>query len=71
MFMNSSTMDYAGEAAQDLLGLGAYDFAATRMFYGETASVFKDVKVGTPKGTGALNKMDSFGGIIGFDPAEF
>jgi len=28
MFMQSSTMDYAGEATQDLIGLGIYDYAA-------------------------------------------
>jgi Met-zincin len=68
MWMQSSTMDYAGEATQDLLGLGAYDFAAARMFYGESAAVFKDpsFKAGTPRGVGALDKLDNFGGILGF-----
>ncbi len=67
MFMQSSTMDYAGEATQDLLGLGAYDFAAARMFYGDVISVFKDadMRAGTPKASGALAKLDSFGGILG------
>ncbi len=70
MFMQSSTMDYAGEATQDMLGLGAYDFAATRMFYGDVAGVFQDpsFKNGTPRGLGALEKLDSFGGILGFRP---
>lgn len=68
MFMQSSTMDYAGEATQDLLGLGAYDFAAARMFYGDVASVFKDAsfKAGQPRGLTALDKLDNFGGILGF-----
>jgi|CXWL01.1.fsa_nt_gi hypothetical protein len=68
MFMQSSTMDYAGEATQDLMGLGAYDFAAARMFYGDVAAVFKDadVKAGTPRGSGAMAKLDNFGGILGF-----
>lgn len=67
MFMSSSTMDYAGEAAQDLLGLGAYDFAAARMFYGETAAVLADptFKAGQPKGIGVLEKLDNFGGLVG------
>lgn len=67
MFMQSSTMDYAGEATQDTLGLGAYDFAAAQMFYGDVAAVFKDddLKAGTPLGVGALGKLDSFGGILG------
>lgn len=68
MFMQSSTMDYAGEAAQDLIGLGAYDFAAARMFYGDVISVFKDddMKAGTRKAAGVLSKLDNFGGILGF-----
>jgi len=68
MFMTSSTMDYAGEAAQDLMGLGAYDFAAARMFYGESAAVFADAsyRADQPRGLGVLDKMDGFGGLLGF-----
>jgi|GEM_PF-325838 len=40
MWQQSSVMDYPGDVTLDTLGLGAYDFAATRMFYGETTSVF-------------------------------
>ncbi len=67
MFMQSSTMDYAGEATQDLLGLGAYDFAAARMFYGDVAPVLDDasMRAGSPKAQGALAKIDNFGGILG------
>jgi hypothetical protein len=67
MFMQSSTMDYAGESTQDLLGLGSYDFAAARMFYGGVADVANGVNtgLGTAKGAGLLEKMDSFGGILG------
>ncbi len=70
MWMQSSTMDYAGEAAQDLLGLGAYDFAAARMFYADVVSVVadSDKKVGSNVAAGMLDKMDSFGGILGFNP---
>jgi len=68
MWMHSSVMDYAGEASQDLLGLGAYDFAAARSFYGDVHSVYRDpsFKLGTDRGLGALQKMDNFGGILGF-----
>ncbi|MBL8912173.1 MAG: hypothetical protein JNM17_15890 [Archangium sp.] len=67
MFMQSSTMDYAGEATQDLLGLGAYDFAAARMFYGDVAAVLDDptMRAGSEKALGATAKLDNFGGILG------
>ena len=67
MFMQSSIMDYAGENTQDLVGLGAYDFAAARMFYGETLSVHADpsYNAGTDRGEGMIAKQDEFGGILG------
>ena len=79
MWQHSSVMDYAGDAAQELLGLGAYDFAATRMFYGDTVSVFADEKFKpgpvAPEfqlppydwavGNSILEKLDNFGGIVG------
>lgn len=67
MFMQSTTMDYAGETTQDLLGLGAYDFAAARMFYGDVASVLTDstIRAGQNKAKGVLGKIDNFGGIVG------
>ncbi len=67
MFMQSSTMDYAGEGSQDFLGLGAYDFAAARMFYGDVAAVLDNpqARVGSPLAQGALAKLDNFGGILG------
>ena len=70
MWSHSSVMDYAGETSQDLLGLGAYDFAATRMFYGDTVAVYADESyLSTQKrGKGALAKMDNFGGILGLQP---
>ena len=68
MFMHSSVMDYAGEITQDFMGLGVYDFAAARMFYGETVAVFgdEDVKAGSNKAAGLISKLDNFGGILGF-----
>ncbi len=70
MFMQSTTMDYAGEATQDTVGLGSYDFAAARMFYGDVVSVMADddKKAGSKVGMAAADKMDSFGGILGFSP---
>lgn len=68
MFMQSTVMDYAGETLQDLVGLGAYDFAATRMFYGDSVSVYNDpaFRQNTARGAGVLDKLDGFGGILGF-----
>ncbi len=63
MFMHSSVMDYAGEPTQDLMGLGAYDFAAARMFYGQSVAVYQSA---TPALVGAVKeKIDSFGGFLG------
>ncbi|MBK8254550.1 MAG: hypothetical protein IPK82_18020 [Polyangiaceae bacterium] len=70
MWMHSSTMDYAGEISQDMLGLGAYDFAAARMFYGDTVAVYEDptFNVGTAKGRGVIEKIGGrFGGLLGIE----
>lgn len=70
MFMHSSTMDYAGEPTQDLLGLGAYDFAAARMFYGDAVAVHADPSYNSNqvRGRGMIAKIDNFGGILGMTP---
>jgi hypothetical protein len=70
MFMHNTTMDYHGETTQDLLGLGVYDFAAARMFYGESMAVFADddFQYHKPRGQGMLDKIDNFGGILGLRP---
>jgi hypothetical protein len=70
MFMQSSVMDYAGETTQDLIGLGAYDFAAARMFYGDAVAVYQDptYNIGTARGRGIIEKVDNFGGLLGWDP---
>jgi hypothetical protein len=67
MFMDSSVMEYPGETTQDFIGLGAWDFAATRSFYGDVVAVFRDesYKTGTGRALMALRKMDNFGGILG------
>ncbi|MBX5483544.1 MAG: hypothetical protein IRZ16_17110 [Myxococcaceae bacterium] len=71
MFMTSSTMEYPGEALQDMMGLGAYDFAAAKMFYGDVASIIQDnsFNAGTARGIGVMEKLDNFGGILGFQPS--
>ncbi|MBM4359976.1 MAG: hypothetical protein FJ096_17875 [Deltaproteobacteria bacterium] len=70
MFMHSSTMDYAGEYTQDFLGLGAYDYGAHRMFYGDAIAVQADASyaLGKPRSKWMLAKMDNFGGLLGFRP---
>lgn len=67
MFMHSSVMDYPGDLSQDLIGLGAYDYAATRMFYGDTVAVYEDPKYapGSAIGVGITNATDTFGGMLG------
>ena len=67
MFMQSSIMDYAGEGTQDLVGIGAYDYAAARMFYGDVVAVHKDASYNsnTARGKGMIAQTDNFGGIIG------
>jgi hypothetical protein len=67
MWMQSSVMDYAGDPAQDMIGLGVTDFAATRFFYGDTVSVYQspDYRARTPIGTGITSVTDSFGGLLG------
>lgn len=56
-----------GRNPQDFVALGAYDFAATRLFYANAVSVFADPSYASdqPRGVGALDKMDNFGGMLG------
>jgi len=74
MFMQSSVMDYPGDVSQDTLGLGSYDFAAARMFYGDVTSIYNVQKAGKldPSylssgqiGEGVLGVTDNFGGLVG------
>jgi hypothetical protein len=39
----TTVMDYSGELTHDWLGLGIYDYAAARMFYGDIVDVRKDL----------------------------
>ncbi len=70
MWMHDSVMDYSGTAEGDLIGLGVYDYAAARMFYGESVAVADraDIRATSPVGGGMLAKMDNFGGITGIQP---
>ncbi|HWA71876.1 MAG TPA: hypothetical protein VG937_06075 [Polyangiaceae bacterium] len=67
MWMQSTVMDYPGELTQDMLGLGATDFAAARFFYGDNVSVYTDpkYKAGTSIGLGIAQATDNFGGLFG------
>lgn len=67
MFQQSSVMDYSGDLTVKWLGLGAYDFAATRFFYGDTVSVYSDagIRAGSKVGVGVTNATDTFGGLNG------
>jgi hypothetical protein len=67
MWMQSSVMDYAGDPAQDFIGLGITDFAAARFFYGDVVSVYTspDYRAKTAIGTGITSATDSFGGLLG------
>jgi hypothetical protein len=73
MWAHGTTMDYPGEPAQDLLGLGVYDFAAARMFYGDAAAVYKDQRftISRPAGETALQHQNDFGGLLGFRYGDF
>lgn len=65
MWMQSTVMDYAGEMTQDLVGLGIYDYAAARMFYGDTVAVAADVTATSNEGGMLVDLQDNFGGILG------
>lgn len=73
MWGQSSTMDYAGEPTQDLLGLGAYDFGAVRLFYGDVATVYKDArfKATAKVGKVAQDHQNDFGGLLGYRYGSF
>lgn len=68
MFQQSSVMDYPGDLAQDMIGLGAYDFAAARMFYGNVVAVHADEqnRLDAINDETILNISNTFGGIVGY-----
>jgi hypothetical protein len=67
MWMQSTAMDYPGDPAQDMIGLGVTDFAATRFFYGDVVSVYTspEYRARTSIGTGITSATDNFGGLLG------
>jgi len=67
MWMQSSVMDYPGDTSQDMLGLGATDFAAARFFYADAVSVYTspDYSPTSAVGTGITLATDTFGGLLG------
>ncbi|MDF2696226.1 MAG: hypothetical protein K0S65_4609, partial [Labilithrix sp.] len=73
MWGQSSTMEYAGEPTQDLLGIGVYDFGAARMFYGDSVTVYKDQRFarGREQGNAAQDHQNDFGGLLGFRYGNF
>ena len=80
-WQHTTTMDYAGDLTQDMLGLGVYDFAAARMFYADVVDVLDDPKMtatvrnkdgkvvegfeGTPAGNEVAGLVDFAGGLLG------
>ena len=73
MWAQSSTMEYPGEPSQDLLGLGAYDFGAARMFYGDAATVYSDKRFKSTDAAGAIaeDHQNEFGGLLGYRYGDF
>ncbi|WP_437808198.1 hypothetical protein [Sorangium sp. So ce1078] len=75
MFQHSTVMDYPGDVSQDLVGLGVYDFAAARFFYGDTVSVYdngdRNYLAGGKVGGALLAATDSFGGLAGIKYGTF
>jgi hypothetical protein len=73
MWAQSSTMEYPGEPSQDLLGLGAYDFHAARMFYADAATVYDTDRFASTKAAGAIAEghQNEFGGLLGYSYGDF
>jgi hypothetical protein len=74
-WMQTSVMEYPGELAQDTLGLGSYDRAFARFFYGDVVDVWDEDSVrctangaarSCSRGGNLLeSRLDDFGGIVG------
>lgn len=78
-WQHTTTMDYAGDLTQDMLGLGVYDYAGARMFYGDVVDVMNDPNMiatvrnqdgdvvieGTPAGNEVAGLVDFAGGLLG------
>jgi hypothetical protein len=61
MWSQTSVMDYPGDSTQDMLGLGVYDYSATRAFYADVVDVRADgLKVGAgAEGNEMVGLVDS------------
>jgi hypothetical protein len=66
-WQQTTVMDYAGDLTQDMLGLGVYDYAATRMFYGDVVDVDDDPAhhESTPEGIAVVGLVDRIGSVFG------
>lgn len=73
MWAQSSTMEYPGEPSQDLLGLGAYDFHAARMFYADAATVYSNGRFKNTDAAGSIAEghQNEFGGLLGYRYGDF
>lgn len=73
MWSQSSTMEYPGEPSQELLGVGAYDFGAARMFYADSVTVYADSKFNEKQAAGSIAQQhqNEFGGLLGFRYGNF
>lgn len=54
----TTVMEYSGELTHDWLGLGVYDYAAARMFYGDVTEVRPDLDANAQQGTPGYNALD-------------
>lgn len=73
MWQHTTVMDYPGDATQDVLGLGPYDFAATRFFYTDTVDMWNAPgetcvaggECTTPSAYAVRSRVNNVGGIGG------
>ena len=79
-WMHTTVMDYPGDLTHDTLGLGVYDYAAARMFYGDVVDLRDDgflaneidpdtgediPRSGSPEGEAIKSMVDYAGGLFG------
>jgi hypothetical protein len=60
----TTVMEYSGELTHDWLGLGIYDYAAARMFYGDVVDVRPDLTENDQVGKDALELVDFPGYLV-------
>lgn len=78
-WQHTTVMDYPGDLTQDMVGLGVYDYAAARMFYGDVVDVANDpnliatvrdqdgnpIITGSDEGNEVAELVDFSGGLVG------